>query len=86
MPPYQATIEPPLNAFERFVSSIPSMTATRASSSLSSSPREGTARFTNAAAAIIPAQKPSLNKSSERKTRMPLSLSKGQRGSGAGVA
>src|SRR5262249_41958800 len=57
-------------AVARLVRSMPSKTATSESSSLSSSPSEGTARFTNAAAVAIPTATPSLNVKSDRTRRI----------------
>ena len=58
IPPNQANIDPPRNAEARLSRSMPSKIATSATSSLSESPRERNTRFTIAAAAIRPAQKP----------------------------
>jgi hypothetical protein len=70
MPPNHAIIDPPRNALARLLRSMPFKTATKPSSSLSSSPCEGTACRTNAAAAIIPTQAPSLKRSSPRSGRI----------------
>lgn len=55
-----ASSDPPVEALARLLRSMPSKTATRPSSSVSSSPHEGTARRTNAAEPIIPVQAPSV--------------------------
>ena len=69
-PPNHANIEPPRNACARLFSSMPSKIAIRVTSSLSSSPREGRARFASAAAVAIPAQAPSSKITSVRKSRI----------------
>jgi len=70
IPPNHASIEPPLNAFARLLSSIPSRIATSESSSLSSSPRDGSARFTNSDAAKMPSHEPNAIASSVRSGRV----------------
>src|SRR5262245_6825718 len=69
IPPNHVTADPPPDADARLWSSMPFVTATSASSSLSASPREGSARLRSKADAIEPTQNPSLKRRRARKTR-----------------
>ena len=71
IPPNHENIEPPRNACARLLIAMPFWMATSLTSSLSASPRDGNALFITTAEANIPAQKPSLNRRSARKSRMP---------------